>query len=248
MVRFSARRAVLSCEHLEGRDCPAIFVFGGIMTIIGTSGADVVEVTDDGAGNVTATLNGTTRTASGIRAVAAATFGGDDSITYTLTGEQSGRRAVLVDAGSGNDTVTLEAGDVAGQFAFAAYGGGGDDTLSATVGGVAEDAVAAVALDGGWGDDDITGTAAGEIDGYLAVALSGGIGADAITGEIDVAADSTGTVAALVDGGPGDDDLTLNVTGDGLDGLARLIAIMNGGRGTDTGVATDNVTKISIEA
>jgi hypothetical protein len=218
------------------------------MTILGTSGADVVEVTDDGAGNVTATLNGTTRTASGVRAVAALTFGGDDSITYTLSGEQSGRRAVVVDAGSGNDTVTLEAGDVAGQFAFAAYGGGGNDALSATLGGVAEGAAAAIALDGGWGDDAITGSAAGEIDGYLAVALSGGYGVDAIAGEIEVAADSTGTVAAPVNGGPGEDDLTLNVTGDELDGLARLIAIMNGGRGTDTGVATDNVRKISVEA
>jgi hypothetical protein len=218
------------------------------MTIIGTSGADAVEVTDDGAGNVTATLNGTTRTATGIRAVAALTLGGDDSIAYSLTGEQSGRRAVVVDAGSGNDTVTLEAGDVAGQFAFAAYGGFGDDSLSATVGGVSEGAAAAVALDGGWGDDDITGTASGEIDGYLALSLSGGAGVDTITGEVDVAADSTGVAAALVNGGAGDDDLTLNVTGDGLEGLERLIAIMNGGRGTDTGVATDNVTKISIEA
>ena len=218
------------------------------MTIIGTSGVDTVEIMDDGAGNVSATLNGTTRTASGIRAVAAATFGGDDSITYTVTGEQSGRRTVVVNAGSGNDTVTLDAGDVGGQFAFAAYGGSGDDTLSAIVGGVGEDAVAAVALNGGWGNDDITGAASGEIDGYLAVAFSGGYGVDTISGEVDVAADSTGTVAALVNGGAGDDNLTLNVTGDGLDGLARLIAIMNGGRGTDTGVATDNVRKISIEA
>jgi hypothetical protein len=165
-----------------------------------------------------------------------------------VTGEQSGRRAVVVDAGSGNDAVTLEAGDVAGLFAFAAYGGFGNDTLSATVGGVSAGAAAAIALDGGWGDDGITGTAAGEIDGYLAVSLSGGVGIDTIAGEVDVAADSTGTVAALVNGGAGGDDLTLNITGDGLAGLQRLIAIMDGGRGTDTGVATDNVTKISIEA
>jgi hypothetical protein len=155
---------------------------------------------------------------------------------------------VAVDAGGGNDAVTLEAGDVNGVLAFAAYGGNGTDTLSATVGGVAADALAAVALDGGWGHDAISATAAGVIDGYLAVALSGGIGADAITGEIEVAADSTGSVAALVNGGIGDDNLTLNVTGDGLNGLVRFAAVMNGGLGFDTGIATDNVTKISIEA
>ena len=244
----SERRAALGCEHLEGRDCPAIFVFGGFMTIIGTGAADTVDVTDDGTGSVTATLNGKTRTATGIKAVTVLTFGGDDSITYTLSGDESGRRAVFVDAGSGNDTVTLEAGNVTGQFAFVAHGGSGTDTLSATVGGVAMNATAAVLLDGGSNDDMVSATASGKIDGALAVGLAGGFGNDTVSGDVTVDAGSTGRLLAVTSGGFGDDDLTLNVTGDGLDGLKSLIAVMNGGPGTDTGTATDNVRKISIEA
>lgn len=222
MRRSFGRRSVLGCEHLEGRDCPAIIVFGGFMAIIGTSGADTVEITDDGAGTVTATLNGTTRTASGIQAVTVTTFGGDDSVAYSLTGDQSGRRAVLVDTGSGNDEVTFEAGNIGGLFTFTANGGAGDDTITATV--------------------------AGEIDGYLAIGLGGGNGADTVSGEIDVAADSTGSVVAAVAGGFGDDDLTLNITGDGLETLDQLIGVMTGGPGTDSGTATDNVTQFGIEA
>ena len=223
MLNTRNRRTGLRCEHLENRDCPAIFVFGGYMTVIGTSGADTVEITNDGAGTVTATLNGTTREASGIRAVA----------VYT---------------GGGNDAVTLDAGDATRSFAFAAFGGGGNDTLSATVGGVAAGAAAAIVLDGGVGNDTISASAAGEIDGYLAVALAGSFGTDTILGEIDAETGSTGRVAAAVAGGFGDDNLTLNVTGTGLGGLASLRAVLRGGPGTDTGVATDNVTKISIEA
>jgi hypothetical protein len=247
-MKGSSTRAVLGCHQLEGRDCPAILVFGGVLAVFGTSGTDTVMITDDGAGNVTATLNGEERTATGIRAVTVLTFGGDDSVTYTLEGDQTGTRGVVIDAGGGNDSVALNAGAVTGQFGFAATGGSGTDELTATVGGVAEDAAAALALDGGIGNDTISATAAGEFDGYFAVGLSGGFGNDTITGEVDVAAGSTGTVVALENGGFGDDDLTLNITGDGLDELDNLIAVQNGGPGTDTGTATDNVTQISIEA
>ena len=247
MHGFSTRRAALGCEHLEARDCPAIYVWGGYLTIIGTSGADTVTIDDDGTGKVTAKLGDQSKDATGIKAVTVWTFGGDDSITYNRNGTETGFRAVAIDAGSGNDTVTLNGGDIGGFFSFGAYGGSGTDTLSATVGGVAKDAAAAIGLAGGLDDDKISATAKGEIDGYLAVGLSGGYGNDTITGEIAVADGSTGYVAAYVDGGYGDDTLTLNVTGDGLDELESLKAVMYGGPGTDTGVATDNVIKISIE-
>jgi hypothetical protein len=217
------------------------------MVVFGTSGADTVDITDDGAGNITANLNGQERSATGIHAVTVLTFGGADDISYTLEGDQTGRRAVVIDAGGGNDTVTLDAGNFGGKFVFAATGGSGVDTLTANVGGVAEDAYAAIALDGGIGDDTISATAAGEYDGYFALALSGNFGNDTITGEVDVAAGSTGRVVAVQAGGFGNDNLTLNVTGDGLTELDELVAIQNGGPGTDTGTATDNVTQISIE-
>jgi hypothetical protein len=242
-----SRRVALECDQLEGRDCPAVLVFGGIMAVFGTAGADTVAITDDGAGNLTVNLNGEERTASGIQAVTVLTFGGSDDISYTLEGDQTGRRGVLIDAGSGDDLVALEAGAIGGQFVFAARGSSGADTLTATVGGVAEGAVAAIGLDGGFGDDTVVASAAGEYDGDFGLALSGGFGNDTITAGVDVAPDSTGRVAAVALGGFGDDNLTLNVTGDGVEELAELIAVINGGPGTDTGESTDNVTQISIE-
>ncbi|MCI0702031.1 MAG: hypothetical protein L0241_13190 [Planctomycetia bacterium] len=239
-------RAALGCEHLEPRDCPAIFTLGGLLVVVGTGGADTVNITDDGAGNITASLNGDEETATGIQAVTVLTFGGNDTVNYTLDGDQTGRRAVLVDAGSGDDTVTLTAGNINGQFAFLANGSAGADTLSEVNCDVAAGAVLAIALGGGIGNDTITGTAAGEIDGYFALSLSGGAGNDTITGEVDVAGDSTGQVVAVVSGGFGDDNLTLNVTGDGLTELQTLIAVLSGGLGTDTATATDNVTQIGV--
>src|SRR5262249_25541642 len=120
MQGHRAQRTVLECEPLEGRDCPAVITFGGTLLVLGTAGADTVDITDDGAGNLSVTLNGTTQTAKGIKAVAVLTGGGDDTVTYTLTGDQTGVRAIGVDTGTGNDTVTLNAGNIGGYFAFAA--------------------------------------------------------------------------------------------------------------------------------
>lgn len=248
MQGFRAQQPVLGCEPLERRDCPAILSLGGLVIVLGTSGADTVDITDDGAGNLSVTLNGTTRTIDDAAAVTVLTLGGNDTINYTLSGDQTGLSAVVVDAGAGDDAVTLTAGNIGGQFGFAAGGGAGADTLTATIGGVTVDATAIIALDGGGGIDTINADAVGEYDGEFALALSGGSGNDAVSGTIDVAAGSTGEVVAVVSGGIGDDDLTLNVTGDGLPELGNLIAVLDGGPGTDTATATDNVTQINIEA
>lgn len=185
----------LTCESLEGRDCPAgrIFAFAGYVAVVGDSGANTVAVTDDGAGNVSVTIDGTTKALTGVKAVAVYTDSGDDTVTYDITGALSTSRAIAVSTGPGADAVTVTAGGVAAHVA-------------------------------------------------LGIAVDGGRDADTVSVEVD-AGSSTGTVATAVSGGAGDDDLTLNVTGD-----ARVLAVMNGGPGTDTGVATDNVTKISIEA
>jgi hypothetical protein len=246
MQGLRAHRTVLGCESLEGRDCPAIYVFGNTMAVIGTSGADTVDITDDGSGNVTATLNGTTQDATGITSVAVITLGGNDTINYTVTGDQTGQTAVVVNAGKGDDAVNLTAGNVTGQFAFLGFGGQGNATITATVGGVASGATAAVALSGGQGDDTIDATAAGTYAGALALGVWGGLGTDTITDTITADADSTGDVRTAVRGGVGDDTLTLNVTGDGAAGLNSLYAVVDGGPGADTATAIDNVTKRHI--
>jgi hypothetical protein len=179
--------------------------------------------------------------------VAVSTFGGDDTVDYTVTGEQSGRSAVAVNTGGGSDAVTLEAGDVGGRFSFAASGGAGSDTLTAIVGGVASGGRAAVVLDGGRGSDFIDLGATGVIDGTLATRLTGSFGTDEVAAAIDVADGSAGRVSAMVSGGLEDDTLGLQVTGAGLDELPSLFALMDGGPGTDTGTVSPNVELVSIE-
>ncbi|MFL5243048.1 MAG: hypothetical protein ACJ8FY_13150 [Gemmataceae bacterium] len=242
-------------EALESRDCPSanIFVFGHTMVILGDSNANAVTVSDDGNGGITADITsptgGASRTATGIRNVAIATFGGDDTVNYTQSAARTGRLGLFVDLGAGNDTANLDftPGVSSSSLIAAVYGGQGNDTIASQVGAIAAGANAGLFLDGGAGDDAITAGFSGALNGRLAVALSGDAGNDTLTGNIDVADGSTGKLAALVNGGGGDDNLTLNVTGAGASTLNSLFALINGGPGIDTATHTANVRVINTE-
>lgn len=244
------KRPALACESLEGRDCPAgqIFSFAGFVTVVGDGTNNAVAVTDNGAGNVDVTVDGTKRSLTNVRGVSVLTFGGDDTVTYTVTGAQTGNRSVAVAAGDGNDTVRLTAGAVGGRFGFAVVGGDGNDTLAATVGAVAAGGSLTVGLDGGRGTDGITATATGKLDGVLTLGLGGGADNDTVTGTVTADTGSAGRVTAAVAGGAGADKLTLNVAGGGAGTLAKVYAVLDGGRDsdTDTAVNTPNVQVFNI--
>ena len=101
-------------------------------------------------------------------------------------------------------------------------------------------------LDGGRGDDLITATYTGDLDGRLNFRADGGGGDDEVVANINLATGSEGEVRARVLGGRGDDTLTLNVLDP--DENADVDALLDGGAGFDTCVATDNVDVVNCEA
>jgi len=104
----------LGMEMLEGRDCPAVNFFNGVLTVTGTSNADTLIVTQTN-GNISA--HGQSFSAASVNRVVITALGGNDVIR-----NNSGKTAILF-GGTGNDTLH---GGWGGDRVF---GGQGTDTL-----------------------------------------------------------------------------------------------------------------------
>jgi len=102
-------------EQLERRDCPAVDVsiFGSTMIIRGDAGDDFVTISDDGQGNVGATIinagGNDTDSASNIRTIVVYGNDGDDVVNYNLTAALAQRRNLYFYLGNGNDEAYLNA-------------------------------------------------------------------------------------------------------------------------------------------
>jgi Ca2+-binding RTX toxin-like protein len=150
-------------ETLENRRLLAATLSGGVLTVTGTEGNDIIEVQKRSeSGQLKLELNGTeTRYAlSDVQKIVIDGLGGDDFIEY------SGRRGGLnipgvINGGAGNDTLqggpandTIDGGDGNDRI----EGKGGNDVLS---GGNGDDFIQGGAGDdsvnGGNGDDDVLG-------------------------------------------------------------------------------------------
>jgi hypothetical protein len=190
---------------------------------------------------------------------------GNDLVTASYTGELDGKLSLKANGGDGDDTVAAtlalatgstgsvkadvqgdqvedEDEDDADEDDEAA--GGGNDTLTLTMTGpIAAGAKADLNVDGGGGLDKITTSYSGELDGELSLQASGGDDNDTVAAIITLAAGSTGSVKGAVNGGDGDDDLTFNITG--ATASVAIDATLDGGDGTDTCVATANVTVLN---
>jgi hypothetical protein len=242
-------------ESLSDRTVPSASVVqtGETLTITGDQHANTVEIKDDGTpSGLTVTMDGVNYPVSGaVTMVVVNTKGGADTVSYDLTGDYVGTtRTVEVLLGNGNDTFTADLGhgiDAASTLALQVNGGNGKDNLSVTgTGGGPVAGTLSVQLNGGNGMDAISFDYSAEVDGSLMFTADGGNGKDTISGDVTVAANSTGTVLAHVQGGNGKDDLGLSVTGDGLSGLSKLDASVDGGHGKDTITTTDNVTVLDL--
>jgi hypothetical protein len=243
-------------EVLEDRSCPAVFIvtFGGTMFVVGDNAANGVTITDQGDGNVEAVItspsNTAEREASNINSIVVLTGGGGDTVDYQLDNPVTRAKALSVDLGGGDDTANLNASaGVNGSYLLASvYGGAGADAITGSIGAIAAGAAAALALDGGLGNDTVTATSDGLLNGALAVAVSGGQDNDTVSAVLTVAAGSTGSLAAAALGGLGNDKLTLNVNDNsgagGESTLAYRLAVLDGGAGTDTCTATANVVLV----
>jgi Ca2+-binding RTX toxin-like protein len=130
---------------------PGINLRDGVLTIVGGDGPDSMAVDRndaDGADNIIASLNGTTRTfpAASVARIELYGNGGND----TSSGPGDGRVNILVDGGAGNDT--LDGGD--GNDTL--RGGEGDDVLSGRSGDdVIDGGAGADSLDGWFGNDTV---------------------------------------------------------------------------------------------
>jgi hypothetical protein len=248
---MTKRRSLIpTLETLEGRDCPSVdaFVVGHTLFVRGDDADNVVSITDDGLGGVSADIDGTTVDGTDIRRINVQTRDGNDTVTYTASASLSASRHLGINLGKGDDTFTMDAasGITSGSLNVSLHGHQGDNTGTITLGTIDEGASALFQLHGGNGDDDFTATFDGELNGKLGLHMHGGSGSDTLTGEITVAEGSTGKLAAALQGGSGSDNLTLNVTDgsetDGETGLAFFRALIQGGSGNNTVESTDNVT------
>ena len=202
-------------EVLEDRWCPSVTLQtnGPELRIQGNAAADVISITDNGAGRVSVTANGKTSAFNGITQVRIDTGDGNDMVDYQLTGSTVADHQVRIDLGSGTDSVSIRASglQLAGKTEFDVSGGSGADTITADL--------------------------AVQVTGQLKLGLQGGDGNDIITANVALAARSTGQAEAVVNGNDGDDRLTLNVTGT----AASLKAQLKGDAGFDRFAATPNV-------
>jgi hypothetical protein len=252
-VASKAPKFVPRCEALEGRDCPSsgvsAAVFGHTLRVRGDANANTVTITDDGHGNVTATIDGKPSvTGSGITKILVDTKAGNDTVKYTLTGALAGSEAVFIDLGKGTDTATVDAtpGVTAGKLRVRVEGHG-TDTINSTFGSVAAGASVEGSFEGGRGNDTINTTFSGTLNGSLRLNSEGHQGNDTIATNVTINKGSTGKLDARVDGDRGTNNLTLNVVDNTADpttgktGLARLKARIEANR-NDTVTHSSNVT------
>jgi uncharacterized protein YkwD len=124
----------LKLERLEGRDCPAVNFFNGVLTVTGTANADTLVVTQT---NGTITAQGQSFNAATVNRVVITALGGDDVIR-----NNTGKEATLF-GGMGDDTIH------GGWGADRIFGGQGADVLYGYAG--------PDALFGGGGEDSLNG-------------------------------------------------------------------------------------------
>jgi len=256
---MGSSRVALRLEPLNDRTVPSATVVqtGGTLTILGDARANDVQILDDGtATGLTVTVDGDPQTLSGgaVDKVVVKTGSGDDTVSYSVTGDFAGTRKVYVCLGNGEDTFTGDLGHAVGADAsltLRVYGGNGKDDLSVTgTGSVAgtldvqlygQNGIDVISFDytgdvtgslkvkvyGGNGTDDLSFHYAGVVDGTLDFAAAGGNGPDTVHGDLSVAG-GAGSVKARVYGGNGKDDLTLSLVVDPTATPTLDVAICSG--------------------
>jgi Ca2+-binding RTX toxin-like protein len=165
---------------------PATFatLSGGALLVQGTSGDDIITVQTDGNGNLTATLNGVT------------------SRSFALASITS----IDVEAGAGNDLVTIDS-SMPASLGVSVQGGAGDDTI---MGGPGNDTLCGGqgndSISGGPGDDSIKGGGGDDLlaGGKGNDTLLGGVGNDTLRGALGDDSLNGGAGTNQLYGGQGD--------------------------------------------
>jgi hypothetical protein len=244
-------------EALEGRWCPSAIITAipHTLLVLGDSGANAVQITDQGNGTVTASVDAVGPvTRSDIYYILVLTGGGNDTVNYGLTGDLTSPRLLSVNLGALADTsantnsVALDFGGHAinSLLGVVVAGTAGQDTVTtANFTGDIKGAVG-IGVYAGGGADTISVGYQGTLTGKLGLLLDGGAGADTVSAGVTLNSGSTGYLGVAVLGAGGDDKLTLQVF-DNSGGLADVFAVLDGGPGTDTCTVTSNVLVFNCE-
>lgn len=265
-MAYSSRsmRFVPRLEALNDRALPSVTAteVGGVLTITGDQRANTIEVNDTGGSGtdaVTVTVDGQAlelNLSDPVTKIVVKAGGGQDDVSYNLTGDfaDGTDRTVEVWLGNQNDTFTADLGGSIGadsDVTLKVWGENGQDSLDVTGAGTTDapysvDGHLTVELRGGNGKDSITFDYTALFNGTVDVSAFGGNGKDYLRGVLTAEAGSAGTVNAKVAGCNGVDDLGLTVDGDGADGLT-LDAVLKGGRGKDAYDDTATSANVTID-
>jgi Ca2+-binding RTX toxin-like protein len=205
----------------------------GADTIDGSDGRDQVEVRGtSGVDTITVGQSGSTLTVTG----GSSTL----SLPNALQDFANGLEELVINGGNGADLITITDVDNVGSILIQANGQNGDDTISAVGAALG---VANLQLDGGNGNDTLTGSAGAETllgsagDDSLSGddgddTIIGGEGQDALNGDAgnDILQGNVGN--DTLDGGDGDDTLEGNEDSDFLNGAGGDDSLA-GGLGND---------------
>jgi Ca2+-binding RTX toxin-like protein len=237
------------------------------LIITGTNKADVITINDNGTGspgNITVTLgNGSTYTSQGaVSTIEVSGRGGNDQVTYNLTGELVVPRSVLVDLGAGNDTFV---GNVAGAINnptgldLEAYGDSGNDSLSIVQSAPTLQGTFFPYLEGDGGNDTLNFQSTSDISAgaNIGPGLSGGSGNDTITSNYSGVVDGNYIYNLTASGGAGNDIIndTVNVAAGStgtIGSSSSTPAVVEGGGGNDQITFAVNVdptaTQVQVNA
>jgi len=276
-VRGEVRGFRPGLEGLEGRVTPAITsitqnLAAHVATITANNAADTITLTDRGVGGVSVTGSGlstATRLDASIRTIKVNSKGGNDQVTYNLTGNLTRSMKVVTDLALGNDSFAANlSGHSIGNNStlnLITIGGGGSDSLRVNAGtaalptNVAAGSTLRLEMQAGSdfdlfdGNDTVNVTYRGRLDGKLILKADGGLGDDVLTALATLDAGShgfvkgDGTDVARVAGGFGADRLDFRVR-DNSGGTAHVAAEANAGLDLSADVVfhTSNVSAFLI--
>lgn len=229
-----------------------------LLTITGDDFANNIQITDDGAGNITLTCDSIASPAvPGVRDVVVNGNKGADAVFYTLAGDLQAAqtRNVVVDLGFGPDSFLAQSAnnsDVLGtaSLSFNVRGRVGNDNIRFLLTqdfDVSATGVLGIVADGNMGNDRIALSLLGQVSGAIDLTMNGGAGHDRVGASFSLDSNSAGTVDAAVNGQIDNDILTLLFArGDAFTGT--LTGAVDGGTGTNAAVVSDDVTVTGVLA
>jgi len=263
----AARRSRPSLEALEARWCPSaagIFQHGSTLLIQGDGANDAINISDNGQGGVTASITLTkgpqTKTATGITDIKIDAGGGNDTITYGLTGPLSQQEKLMLclDNGSSQANLDYSQGLTDATLAIAVGGGKGSNevrtqfgaltnsrlnlteclgsggaTAHVNFGGLLSGSDATVLINGSTGNDQVFAQLGSETNSNVQFLAHLGSGANSF--DLEESGSLQNAIAHFdIDAGAGGNTITFNASDVSVDTTSRLNLETCTGAGNDT--------------